>query len=453
MTEYENYLVTKPSQREEKGIAAAVSDRAASEVKAMIFMARSYPRSPEESLQRIKRACERRGLAECAVYQYPRGGTKVTGPSIRLAEVIAQNWGNIDFGIREIAQYEGMSEVETYAWDLETNVRQTKVFKVPHFRYTKSGGYALEDPRDIYENVANQGARRLRACILGVIPGDIVDAAVAKSEDTLRRADTRSTTEVIRAMIDQFNTYGVTVKMIEARLGHKLNESTTRQELVGLGKIYNSIKDEMSKPGDWFNLKSGEGEDKEVPTLSEEGLKKVHAFNNLIQKYGMAADKDLVDFLKITAESANMSVDEIKAMAFDEQDKFFGKLKEWTAKRHPQDPKKNGATGSKPSVFDGPKAQPKTEPKQTVVEDDGPPPFEGQDEVAGSRDAGTEDEELAALYETDEWQELTMLHERYPKVYADNIAGSFKLSSLRSVQMALAKMSGLVKDLDDDIPM
>ncbi len=72
------------------------------------------------------------------------------------------------------------STVEAFAWDVEeANTRQTKVFQVRHWRHTKQGGYKLTDPRDIYELVANNGARRLRACILGVIPGDVIDAAVA----------------------------------------------------------------------------------------------------------------------------------------------------------------------------------------------------------------------------------------------------------------------------------
>lgn len=71
------------------------------------------------------------------MYEYPRGGTKVTGPSIRLAEAMAQNWGNLDYGLIELEQKAGESQVMAYAWDLETNTRQTIVFSVPHIRATK----------------------------------------------------------------------------------------------------------------------------------------------------------------------------------------------------------------------------------------------------------------------------------------------------------------------------
>lgn len=75
-----------------------------------------------------------------------------------------------------------------YAWDLETNTRVTKIFGVEHKRDTRNGSYALTDSRDIYEATANFGARRMRACILGVIPGDVVDMAVNECKETQKKA-------------------------------------------------------------------------------------------------------------------------------------------------------------------------------------------------------------------------------------------------------------------------
>lgn len=164
---------------EERGMAVRNSqtemmvNRQAQEVQAAMVIAKRFPRNEVDSFNRILRSCQRKSLAETATYEYPRGGAKVTGPSIRLAEAMAQNWGNIDFGITELEQSNGESQVMAYAWDLETNTRQTKIFTVPHIRGTKKGNIPLTDPRDIYEMVANQGARRLRACILGIIPGDL----------------------------------------------------------------------------------------------------------------------------------------------------------------------------------------------------------------------------------------------------------------------------------------
>jgi hypothetical protein len=127
-------------------------NRQAQEVQAAMVVAKKFPRDEIEAYNRIMRACQRKSLAEQSMYEYPRGGTKVTGPSIRLAEAIAQNWGNVDFGIMELEQHGNESSVMAYAWDLETNTRQTKIFQVPHTRYSKKkGNETLTDPRDIYE--------------------------------------------------------------------------------------------------------------------------------------------------------------------------------------------------------------------------------------------------------------------------------------------------------------
>jgi hypothetical protein len=50
-----------------------------------------------------------------------------------------------------------------------------------------------------------------------------------------------------------FAEFGVVVAMLERRLGHKL-EATIEQELIGLRKIFVSLKDGMSKREDWFDV-------------------------------------------------------------------------------------------------------------------------------------------------------------------------------------------------------
>ncbi|MBK8872350.1 MAG: hypothetical protein IPN19_15285 [Elusimicrobia bacterium] len=52
---------------------------------------------------------------------------------------MAQQWGNMNFGIREISQANGESTVQAYAWDVESNTRREVVFQVPHLRFTGQG--------------------------------------------------------------------------------------------------------------------------------------------------------------------------------------------------------------------------------------------------------------------------------------------------------------------------
>lgn len=232
------------------GAVATEQNRSIAEVQAAVIMAKQFPRDTVGAIQRIKMACQRPTLAEVAMYTYSRGGTEVTGPSIRMAEAIAQQWGNIQFGVRELSQANGESTMEAYAWDLESNARQSKMFQVPHERHTRNGVKRLTDPRDVYEMVANNGARRLRACILGIIPGDVVDIAVHEAEQTLRTS-VQLTPERIKAMLELFEGLGVTRAMIEERIQRPI-DALTPAVFVSLGKIANSLKDGISKVADWF---------------------------------------------------------------------------------------------------------------------------------------------------------------------------------------------------------
>lgn len=248
-------------QRAQRNATTEVeSQRAIAEAQAAIMLAKRFPRDQVAAVDRIIQAFTRQTLAETALYSYARGGTDVTGPSIRAAETIAQNWGNFQFGVRELEQRNGESTVEAYAWDVETNTRSVKTFQVPHVRYSRDkGNVRLNDPRDVYEMIANQGARRLRACILSVIPGDVVEAAISQAETTLR-TKVEITPDLIQSILDKFSAIGVSRAALEHRLQRRV-EAITPALVVQLGKIHNSIKDGMSGAGDWFDLKISPSDD------------------------------------------------------------------------------------------------------------------------------------------------------------------------------------------------
>ncbi|EFT93885.1 hypothetical protein [Enterococcus faecalis] len=222
------------------------------EVKGQIFMAKQFPRNPFEAEKRILDSCKRKSLASTAMYSYPRGNTNVQGPSIRLAEILAQNWGNISFGVKELEQRPGESVAMAYAWDVETNTRQEKIFTVPHLRHTKYGSKKLEDPRDIYEMVANNGSRRLRACILGVIPGDIVELAIEECNKTLAGENASPLKDRLSRAFTAFKEdFDVTQEMIEEYFGYASNNFSEKNfsDLIG---IYNSLKDGLTKVHEYF---------------------------------------------------------------------------------------------------------------------------------------------------------------------------------------------------------
>lgn len=252
-----NSLQTQFESQEPVSVnAQAAKSREMAEVQSQIFLAKQFPRDEYQAEMKVLNACKRLSLAETALYEYPRGGQKVTGPSIRLAETVARYWGNINYGIKELEQKDGVSTVVAYAWDMETNTRQEKVFQVKHERYAKGKMNKLTDPRDIYELVANNGARRLRACILGVIPGDVIDNAVEQCKKTMANGYEEPLKDrLIKALNYLKEHYGITQAMVEDRFGYNL-ESFTEQDFIKLRTISQSLKDGVAKREDFFNTKA-----------------------------------------------------------------------------------------------------------------------------------------------------------------------------------------------------
>jgi len=223
------------------------------EVQAAMVIAKNFPRDEVTAYNKLMEACKRPKLAEAAIYQYPRGGTRIEGPSIHLARAAARCWGNMTFGIVELEQRRGESLMEAFAWDLETNARETRQFVVKHERKAKGQITKLDDARDIYEMNANMGARRLRACILGLIPNDITDAAVEQCNHTMSGDSKEPIIDRVKKMISAFADLSVNQDMIERLLGYKA-EAANERDLAKLRKIYNSIKDGVAKREDWFDV-------------------------------------------------------------------------------------------------------------------------------------------------------------------------------------------------------
>lgn len=232
--------------------------RALQEVQGAIFMARQFPRNEVLAARKIMESAKRLTLAEKATYCFPRGGQQVKGASVRAAEAIAKYWGNISYGIKELSQNtaDHSSEILAYAWDLESNVRAERVFKVPHIRYSKAGGNTiLTDPRDIYEKIANDGARRKRAVLLEILPGDVVEDFLNECEKTLIGSNTKPLKERVNDMLKMFEELGVTQEMIEKRIGTKCDNFIPKN-IVDLGGVYNSIKNNFAPLSRFFDVPS-----------------------------------------------------------------------------------------------------------------------------------------------------------------------------------------------------
>ena len=244
-------------QKSESAGVASAQARELAETQTKYLMAEKFPRDERAAMDKIINAFSRIGMAERAEYQFARGGSDISGPSIHAAQAIAQQWGNIEIGWRELSRGIGAdgvpySEVEAFATDLQSRVPSKIQFIVRHWRDTKNGGYRIKDERDIYELCANMAQRRKRACILAVLPQDVIDAAMDQADVTLKaKADTSP--EAMAKLVAAFQPFGVTKEHIEKRIQRRIDTIGAAQ-VVQLRRIYASLRDEMSGPEEWFEM-------------------------------------------------------------------------------------------------------------------------------------------------------------------------------------------------------
>lgn len=234
-----------------QGTVAIEASRAIAEAQGKLVIAKRFPRDEVAAYAKAMEACQRPKMAEKAFYAFPRGGQTVKGPTIRFAEELARCWGNIDYGIKELSQDDGKSEMQAYAWDLETNAQSVQNFTNPHQRERDHKMVALKSQRDIYENNANMATRRLRARILAILPSWFVDDCIAECKKTLAGQNDTPLVDRVKKMVVQFARFGVTQEQIEHRLKRKIDTMNADDFTEYIG-IYNAIKQNESKVSDWF---------------------------------------------------------------------------------------------------------------------------------------------------------------------------------------------------------
>lgn len=235
-----------------QGTVAIEASRAIAEAQGKLVIAKRFPRDEVAAYAKAMEACQRPTMAEKAFYSFPRGGQTVEGPTIRFAEELARCWGNIDYGIKELSQDDGKSEMQAYAWDLETNAQSVQNFTNPHQREVRNKMVTLTSQRDIYENNANMATRRLRSRILAILPAWFVEDAIAECKKTLAGQNDIPLIDRVKKMVVAFAKFGVSQEQIERRLKRKL-ETMTADDFVEYTGIFNAIKGGESKAAEWFD--------------------------------------------------------------------------------------------------------------------------------------------------------------------------------------------------------
>lgn len=256
--------------------------RAVAEVQAAVVVAQNVPRDLVRAEAEMRDSCRRKSLAERAFYSVPNRGN---GPTVHLARELARIWGNVQYGVTELRRDDaaGMSEVQAFAWDVQTNVRSTRTFQVPHAKTVGKGAAkkneALVDLGDIYLNNQNVGARAVRECILTVLAPWFADEAQALCHQTLNGngTDGPPLAERIANMVSKWRDLGVSERMIEDRLGKKrgqwgpgdLAQATVIYTEVTRGEVKIENAFEGSAPQSVAELAGGSSADQQTADPSD----------------------------------------------------------------------------------------------------------------------------------------------------------------------------------------
>jgi hypothetical protein len=213
---------------------------ARAEVDQQVATARALPRMISRVVANIKtlatldeQACE-----EC-IYALPRGGKPIKGPSIRLAEIVASQWGNCRVAARvvHVDRLEKFVEAEGVFHDLETNTATTA--RVRRRLSDKQGRLFNDDMIGVTSNAACAIAKR--NAILGGVPKAAWRQAYDAVESVLA-GDLKTLAERRQLALKTFAAFGVTPERIFKALGVAAIDDVTLEHMGTLTAMRATLK-------------------------------------------------------------------------------------------------------------------------------------------------------------------------------------------------------------------
>lgn len=220
-----------------------------------ISTAKAYPRN-------IRRATENAiavvtmdfETATTCNYALPRGGKQITGPSVHLAKILAQFWGNLRVEAKVVGIDAKHITSQAIAYDLENNLA-IKV-EVKRSIVGKNGRFN-DDMITVTGNAGNSIA--MRNAILTVIPRAIVDKVYKSAIGTIT-GDVSDKAKLIakrKQVFDGFSdVYGVTEQEVLKVIGKASVDNVTAEDLVTLIGIGQAIKDGDTTVEETFRAKT-----------------------------------------------------------------------------------------------------------------------------------------------------------------------------------------------------
>jgi len=207
-----------------------------------ISTAKAFPRNIKRSLENaIAIVTIDQETAKTCTYSVPRGGKPITGPSVHMAKILAQVWGNLRIEAKVVSIDNKQVTSEAVCFDLENNLAIKA--QVKRSIMGKTGRFN-DDMITVTGNAANSIA--LRNAVLSVIPRAIVDKVYNAAKQAIT-GDISDDTKLIarrKQVIDGLkDTFGVTEKEILSAVGKAAITHITSDDLVVLIGIGTAIKD------------------------------------------------------------------------------------------------------------------------------------------------------------------------------------------------------------------
>lgn len=215
-------------------------DKAAIDVQ--ISTAKAYPRNIKKSVENaLAIVTMDKETASTCTYSVPRGGKAITGPSVHLAKILAQVWGNLRVDAKVVSIDARTITSEAVCFDLETNLAiKTQVKR----SIMGKNGRFNDDMIAVAGNAAN--AIALRNAVLSVIPRAIVDKVYNAAKQTIT-GDISDKNKLIAKRKQVFDglkdTFGLNESEILNAIGKQAIDHVTSDDLVVLIGIGQAIRD------------------------------------------------------------------------------------------------------------------------------------------------------------------------------------------------------------------
>lgn len=215
-------------------------DKAAIDVQ--IATAKMYPRNYQRATNNaIAIVTIDHETAKTCTYSVPRDGKAITGPSVHLAKILAQVWGNMRVEAKVVSIDEKTVTSEAVCFDLENNLAIKA--QVKRSIVGRRGRFS-EDMITVTGNAANSIA--LRNAVLSVIPRPVVDKVYNAAKRAIT-GDISDATKLIakrKQVMDGFkDTYGLNEQEVLSAVGKAAVEHLTGDDIVVLIGIAQAIKD------------------------------------------------------------------------------------------------------------------------------------------------------------------------------------------------------------------